>query len=592
MKNSSDDFFEHLMQNQPTEGASGAPGKGEASHYIKLVQQFAKVMAISDKYQAEVVDMAEQLRGSKQQLESAQRELRQSETRFRNLIENLPVGVAMFSTDMSLLTINPMMDRWFPAITKGPCCDTGEILEEDDDSDQTKPSPVLRALADGRIHTGEFEITSDHERRVLQVTATAVKNADDEVTAVIEMAEDITERKRTEAERKRLDAQDRSLEKSESLSRMAAAIAHHFNNQLQSVMGNLELVMDDVSREDPINLRLNSAMQAARKAAEMSALMRAYLGQASLRLQTIDLAATCRDNLAALTANLPDGFTLRTEIPDSGPLIKAGGEQIKQILSSLVTNAWEAMEEAERGVIRIKVKTVNPGEISAPYRFPVGWSPSNRDSACLEVSDSGKGIESADIDKIFDPFFSNKFTGRGLGLSVVLGMIRAAGGGVTVNTRPGIGSTFRCFFPVIADSIACKQDGKTRQAPNDRPAKILLVEDEKAVREMSVVMLQRIGFEVVEAEDGEKAVEIFQRAPQEFNCVVCDLSMPRMNGWETLTALRSIQANIPVVLSSGFEEGYVMKDEHEEKPQAFVSKPYNIEDLRNAINRALGVNEP
>ncbi len=591
MKPSSDDFFDHLMQNQPAEGASGAPGTGDASHYIKLVQQFAKVMAISDKYQAEVVDMAEQLRASKQQLESAQRELRQSEKRFRNLIENLPVGVAMFSTDLRPLTINPMMKRWFPAVAKGPCCATGEILGEDD-LEQTKPSPVLRALADGRIHTAEYEIADRQERRVLQVTATAVRNADDEITAVIEMAEDITARKKTEAERKRLDAQDRSLEKSESLSRMAAAIAHHFNNQLQSVMGNLELVMDDLPREDPINLRLNSAMQAARKAAEMSALMRAYLGQATLRLQTIDLAAACRDNLAALTANLPDGFTLRTDIPDFGPLIKAGGEQIKQILSSLVTNAWEAMEEASRGVIRIKVKTVSPGEIAAPYRFPVGWSPSDQNSACLEVSDSGKGIASTDIDKIFDPFFSNKFTGRGLGLSVVLGMIRAAGGGVTVNSQPGIGSTFRCFFPVIADARAGKPDEITVRENDNRPTKILLVEDEKGVREMSVVMLQRIGFEVVEAEDGEKAVEVFRRTPQGFDCVVCDLSMPRMNGWETLVALRAIQPNLPVVLSSGFEEGYVMKDEHEEKPQAFVSKPYNIEHLKNAINRALGVNEP
>ena len=580
MKHSSEDFFEHLMQKHPNEAHSGAPGEENTSHYVKLIQQFAKVMAISDKYQADVTDMAKQLRESKEQLESAQKEVRQSEQQFRNLIENLPVGVAMFSCDMKLLTINPRMKRWFPGLVQGPCC-TGDLSPAD--AGVFAESPGLCAADDGGIHTAECTIKTDQGPRVLQVTATAVKGADGKTTAVIEMAEDITARKQAEAERKRLDAHDRSLEKSESLSRMAAAIAHHFNNQLQSVMGNLELVIDDLPADDPGCMRLNSAMQAARKAAEMSSLMRAYLGQATIHLQTLDLSAACRDNFAALAGNLPEGFSLHTELLESGPMVKAGREQLKQVLSSLVTNAWEAMEETGQGVIRIKASTVSPEAITGPHRFPIGWRPVGRNYGCLEVSDSGKGIEAADIDKIFDPFFSNKFTGRGLGLSVVLGMIRAADGGVTVTSDPGSGSTFRCFFPIIEEASAPK---RTQSAAPPK-GKLLLVEDEKGVREMSVIMLQRIGYEVIEAEDGEKGLELFKRDPKSIICVICDLSMPRMNGWETLAALRAISPAIPVVLSSGFEEGYVMEGEHEEKPQAFISKPYNIEHLKKAIDRAL-----
>ena len=587
MKHSSEHFFEHLMQNNPTEGKIGATGEENASRYVKLVQQFAKVMAISDKYQADVTDIAKQLRESKEQLEGAQKELRQSERQFRNLIENLPVGVAMFSRDMELLTINPRMKRWFPGLVRGPCFTSELSPGEDAEGRASADSPALCAADDGEIHTAECPIKTDQGVRVLQITATAVINADGRITAVIEMAEDITARKQAEAERKRLDDHDRSLEKSESLSRMAAAIAHHFNNQLQSVMGNLELVIDDLPADDPGCKRLNSAMQAARKAAEMSSLMRAYLGQATLHLQTIDLSAACRDNFAALAGNLPEGFSLQTELLESGPMVKAGGEQLKQVLSSLVTNAWEAMEEAGQGVVRINVSTVSPETITGPHRFPIGWRPVRKNYACLEVSDTGKGIEAADIDKIFDPFFSNKFTGRGLGLSVVLGMIRAAEGGVTVTSDPGGGSSFRCFFPIIERTSAPRRTHSPAKSPQPSKGKLLLVEDEKSVREMSVIMLQRIGYEVIEAEDGEKAMELFKQDPESILCVICDLSMPRMNGWETLAALRAISPSIPVVLSSGFEEGYVMEGQHEEKPQAFISKPYNIEHLKTAIDRAL-----
>ena len=589
-RNSSGAFFEHMMREDNSRTRVSAPSyrnNKQEPHYVRLVQRFAKVMAISDKYQAKAVDVADELRRSKAELEETQQKLLQSESLFRELIENLPVGVAMFDTDLRILAINPAMRHWFPDARKGPCCPVE--YEDANKSDASASCPIFAARDDGGTHVTERTVNTPRGRRVLQVTATGIRDNDGEITAIIELIDDITTRKEAEAEKKRSEAHDRNLEKSDSLGRMAGAIAHHFNNQLQSVMGNLELVLDDLPDQDPMSERLNSAMTSARKAAEMSALMRAYLGQPSLQLRELDLARACRTHLAAIKSNLPGGFSLETRLPTDAPRVKASDEQLKQVLSSLVTNAWEAMEDRRDRPkrIRVRVATVSAAEIPAEHRFPLGWKPENDTYGYVEVSDTGKGIEETDINRIFDPFFSNKFTGRGLGLSVVLGMLRATGGGITVSSQPDKGSTFGCFFPTIPRNS--EEDTRNPLPETEIPArgKLLLADDEKSVRAMTVLMLKRAGFEVAEAEDGEEAVAIFQQAPGDYACVICDLSMPRKDGWQTLEALREITPDIPVVLSSGYGEGDAMTGNHPVKPQAFISKPYNSEQLKQAILHAI-----
>ena len=153
-----------------------------------------------------------------------------------------------------------------------------------------------------------------------------------------------------------------------------------------------------------------------------------------------------------------------TDLPSPGPAISANANQIQQVLTNLVTNAWEAGVEG-RGVVRVTVKTVSPADIPASHRFPIDWRPHETVSyACMEVVDEGSGIAAKNIEKLFDPFFSSKFTGRGLGLSVVLGIVRAHGGAVTVETAPGRGSTFRVFLPVSAEKVI-RQPDQAPQSP-------------------------------------------------------------------------------------------------------------------------------
>jgi signal transduction histidine kinase len=252
-------------------------------------------------------------------------------------------------------------------------------------------------------------------------------------------------------EKLKLEAQNRHLQKSESLGLMAGAIAHHFNNQLQTVMMGLELVMSDPNQNAGLVQKLSIAMQSARNAVELSGLMLTYLGQTVIIFGSLDLSQVCRSHVASIQSRLPENVTLEVDLPSPGPFIKASESHIQQVLMCLATNAWEAIGD-KKGVIRIQVRTASPGEYAGAARFPVGWQPRDGSYACMEVIDSGCGIPESDIDKIFDPFFSSKFVGRGLGLAVVLGIVRSHQGGVTVDGVKGGGSVFRVYLPLTEET--------------------------------------------------------------------------------------------------------------------------------------------
>jgi CheY-like chemotaxis protein len=283
---------------------------------------------------------------------------------------------------------------------------------------------------------------------------------------------------------------------------------------------------------------------------------------------------------------MPIDRALETDLPSLGPCIGTNANDIQQILTNLVTNAWEAGGDA-KGAVHLAVKTVSPADIPALRRFPLDWRPRNNAYACIEVMDRGSGIAEKDIEKIFDPFFSSKFTGRGLGLPVVLGIARAHAGAVTVTTEPGRGSTFRVFLPVSNAEVVSQPDVAPKSSEVAWGGTVLLVEDEPMVRKLGQSALTSLGFAVLVAGDGVEAVEVFRQHKDEVRCVVCDVTMPRMDGWETLAALRKLAPGLPVVLASGYDKAHVMAGDHPELPEAFLSKPYRLDELRDTVRRAL-----
>ena len=422
-------------------------------------------------------------------------------------------------------------------------------------------------------------------RSVLWNSATIL--APDGITPVATIAQghDITERKQAEAEKAKLQAQTWQLHKAESLGRMAGAIAHHFNNQLQAVTGYLELAMDNLPPGHRSHADVVQALKASDKASEISSLMLAYLGQTSGNRELVDLSEVCRRGLPMLRSAMPKGAFLEADLPCPGPVVRANANQIQQVLANLITNAWEAFGDV-KGAVRLTVRTVSPAEIPSGQRFPVGWEPQESPHACLEVADTGCGIGDENLENLFDPFFSSKFTGRGLGLAVLLGIVRAHGGAVTVESEPGRGSVFRVFVPVSVEKAPSRPEHPDQTAQMAGSGTVLLVEDDEMLCALTEEMLTGMGFTVLAAKDGVEAVEVFREHGDEIGCVLMDLTLPNMDGWQTLAALRALRPDLPVVLVSGYDEARALQGDHPEVPQAFLHKPYRMENLKAALSKA------
>jgi PAS domain S-box-containing protein len=512
--------------------------------------------------------------------------LREQRDFSESLVETAPSIILVLDTQGRIISFNPFMEKLVGYdLDEVKGMDWFETFLTPEISRTIKP--LFQKSVDD-IHTsGNVNpiITKDGRRILVEWNDKTLKDRKGRTVGMLAIGQDITKRKQTEAEREKLQSQLAQAQKAESIGRMAGAIAHIFNNQLGVVIGNLDMVIEDLPRDAKPVTNLTAAMQGARKAAQVSGLMLTYLGQTTCVHVPLDLSESCSQSLPSLRVGTFPGLILKVNVPSPGPTVSANITEIQQMLTNLVTNAREAIGE-KQGTVTLTVRTVPQAEISKVHRYPTGWQAENATYACLEVADTGCGIVNEAIDKIFDPFYSTKFTGRGLGLPVVFGIVRAHDGVITVTSEEH-GSTFRVFLPLSAEEIP-RQPGKTAQ-PLARAGSgtVLLIEDEKMTRDMAKTMITRLGYTVLAAKDGIEAMEMFARHQDVICCVVSDVTMPRMNGWQTLAALRKLSPGIPVILSSGYDEAQVLIGDHPERPQAFLHKPYQKVELQAALAKAM-----
>ncbi len=383
-----------------------------------------------------------------------------------------------------------------------------------------------------------------------------------------------------------VEQQLQQIQKAESLSRMAGAIAHNFNNELSVVLGNLELALDDLPGDTEIHKFLNEAIEAAQRSSKISGLMLTYLGQSTIKLEVLNLAEICRHELPLFHDTIQKNITLETDFMIPGPAVAANANQVRIVLTHLVANSTEAIDD-RKGEITLKIKTIPASDIPKIHISPIDWKPDADIFACLEIKDTGCGISDQDIDKIFDPFFTTKFTGRGLGLPVVLGIVKTWKGAVSVESLKDHGSIFRIFLPLSTDEPPGQLEKVTGTDNIEQHGTVLLVDDQDLVRKMIGTILKRLGFSILEAADGIEGLELFAQHREEIRCVITDLTMPGMNGWEIFTALKKIQPNLPVILVSGYDEAQAMEWFDSEKPQAFLRKPFSKAELEKALNKFL-----
>jgi len=405
---------------------------------------FGFILMVNQRLHAEVSE-------EKEVLMVAEAALRESEATYRSILDASPDDITITDLEGRILLVSPAAHAMFGF----------QVGEEHGKRllDFLVPGEVERARANlgllfqsGRQGTHEYRaLKKDGSTFAVEVNSDLIRGPQGKPVRMVFIIRDITARMRTEAEKADLEVRNRQLEKAESLARMAGAIAHHFNNQLQTVMMSLEQLRGPMRGTDAERF-LVLAEQASDRAAEVSRLMLTYLGQTSQPSRPLLLAESCRSVLGSLGNALPAGLRLEVDLPAPGPVVCVEDQQIRQILANLITNAREAMGP-EAGAIQVGLEVVPAARVPNAQVFPVAWRPLDQEYACLTVADPGCGIPDTDLDKLFDPFFSTKFTGRGLGLSVVLGLAQAHGGAVQVESTQGQGSVFRVYLPVSSGPI-------------------------------------------------------------------------------------------------------------------------------------------
>ncbi|HUR94046.1 MAG TPA: ATP-binding protein [Gemmatimonadales bacterium] len=383
-------------------------------------------------------------------------------------------------------------------------------------------------------------------------------------------------RLREEAARREAEASEarsRHVQKLESIGVLAGGIAHDFNNLLHVVLGNADLARLHLPAGAEAREHLDEVIRATQRAAELTQQLLAYSGRGAVETRQLDLSCEVREMATLLRTAISRQATLVWDLAADLPAITADPTQIRQVVMNLITNASDALDDSP-GTISLRTGIAEDGNHAAAQGQFV----------FLEVEDSGCGMDSGTLQRIFDPFFSTKFTGRGLGLAAVMGIVESHGGHIRIRTAPAQGTTFRLLFPSVtgeAESAPRRVSGAEWRGTGT----VLVVEDEEGVREVVARMLERLGFEVVTAEDGVAALERLDSLDGRVSAVLLDLSMPRMGGFEALEHIRQRLPETRVILMSGYTEQEVDAKllDGTNGPVSFLQKPFLPEDLKSAL---------
>jgi two-component system, chemotaxis family, CheB/CheR fusion protein len=457
-----------------------------------------------------------------------------------------------------------------------------EALVHPDDLDRVRAARPL-VLGPSNELDLEYRIRrQDGEERSVAEKVRTYPDPNGRAAKMVGVVVDVTERKKLEAIRQEIDARLAQTQKLESLGVLAGGIAHDFNNLLVPVTCGIELAREEAGPGSSIEAALAPAQIASERLTELSRQMLLYAGRGDLAVERIDLSRTIEELRRLLQSVVKKSAELSFELSPRLPEIEAEPTQVRQVIVNLVSNASEALTETGGRIrVRTSVETLSSEERS---HLVLGRDLPKGELVVLEVSDDGAGFDEDTAKKIFDPFFSTKLPGRGLGLSVVHGVLHRHGAGLSISSAPGRGATFRVFMKPAGPPIRASHSDVPRKVEWRGRGKILLADDEDLVRSTMKRLLEHLGFEVVEADDGVSALAKYDTLGGGFDVAVLDLMMPRMSGAATLAALRSRSPRMPVLLMSGRAPA---EQAPTDEITSFLEKPASIAALAEELRRIL-----
>ncbi len=507
----------------------------------------------------------------------AEAALRESRARLRSLVDQAPFGICR----------SGFLSERFEAVNPAFCEMLGYLEEEvlnlslatqvyADPGERTHFMELLRRT--GRLQGHELTfLKKDGSPIRLPVSAVVTSYGDKEKDRVEAYVEDMTSQSA-------LEQQVRAVQKLEAVGRLAGGVAHDFNNILVVIKLSTEMMLNQITPDSPLSKPLLQVSNAADRAAALTKQMLAFSRRQIMQVRVVNINTIVNDISHLLRRIIGEDIRLVTRTDESLANTRLDPDQLGQVVMNLAVNARDAMPGG--GMLHLETANVQLDETYARSHPPV--QPGSY--VMLAVSDTGSGIAKSDLPRIFDPFFTTKPMGQGtgLGLSIVYGIVKQSGGFIWVYSEPGQGTTFKLYFPTT-DAALEMLPWRTDVAGRATGQTVLVVEDESAIRGNVRDCLQQLGYNVLEAQNGEAALEICQQKQGKIDLVITDLIMPGIGGQEMARQLSEQYPNVRVLFTSGYTEGTVAQLEMLQEGSSFLPKPYSVADLSSAIHRILAL---
>ena len=423
---------------------------------------------------------------------------------------------------------------------------------------------------------GQYRFLSDH----LHVAY----SASGEAAVLSGSVREVTQIVRLEESMRILERKFQDSQKMAGLGLLASGIAHDFNNLMTVVLGNTELALLDSGDFD--GGMLDEIKRATLRAAELATQMLVYTGKTTVTTNNINLCSVVKEMGSLLDVSISKKVSIQYCLADNVPPIRGDISQIRQVAMNLITNASEAIGDRS-GVIAISIHEVNLKPRELRNVFPPGHVLEGR-YVQLEVSDTGGGMNEETLQRIFEPLFTTKITGRGLGLASLLNAVQRHNGAVEVKSELQQGTVFRVYFPVQASEVSAAERGELTRAGKWRGyGTVLIADDEEAVREVTSALLERMGFRVITASDGFETVDLYTEHAEEVSILLMDLNMPRLNGVEAALRIRHINPKVPLVFMSGYPREQVMGRFAQQPHTDFIKKPFQSSELTDVVRTVM-----
>ncbi len=535
--------------------------------YDRALDTSAKLEKKQDKLIQEIRDRKE-----------AQAALQHSQFFLQQIIDSFPESLVVINLDYTVALSNQHAKQQAQSALISEPITCHQLLHHSAHpcAEHTHPCPLRSVIQNKTTVTMEHTHSNAHGKpTIVEIIAAPIFANNGEVVQIIESCRDITTRKR-------MEERVAQMQKMDAIGTLAGGIAHDFNNILAAMMGYTELSLFEAQPDTSLSVKLNRILTAGKRAKDLINQILTFSRRKSVELKAVRLQPIILETLNLLRASIPAFIEFHQELHAHTGVIMADPTQIHQILMNLCTNAAHAMRDnGGRLLVALEPCDYSPATTLGDLNLPEG--PYLR----LSVSDTGHGMDAKTLERIFEPFFTTKAVGEGtgLGLAAVHGIVKQIGGVITVESKPGIGSTFTIYFPHMETEVL-EQPCEHKQRRNGHEH-ILLVDDEPSLVEIIGEMLTVFGYKILSAGNGPEALKIFQADPAGIDLVLTDQTMPQMSGEKLIDELRRIRPDIPVILCTGIGDQFFKQDPGENSFNGLLLKPVMMDDLTAMVRKVL-----